>query len=202
MRGDRGMKYKPLTDAELARALKHLVILTDTAEQENSHITDYFTKKKIVFKEFSLNEGDYSGMISYNEETNKILGITKDLYFNDVIVIERKANVDELCKNLKNTGTKERQRFEFELTRIKLNCINKFLLIEDGDIERTIWSEKYRSNYHPKALYNSLKRFEARYRCPLIDKDKEVSPFWIYNTIQSHVKEELKQGEYMEVEHE
>lgn len=192
------MRYKPLTDTELNKVLKHLVILVDTAEQENSHIIDYFTKKKIAFKEFSLSEGDYSGMIAHNEETEKLLGITKDLYFNDVIVIERKANVDELCNNLKNTGTKERQRFEFELTRIKLNCVNKFLLVEDKDIERTIWGKKYRSNYLPKALYNSLKRFEARYRCPLMNKDKEISPFWIYNTIQSFVKEELKQGEYME----
>lgn len=191
------MIYKPLTDTELAKVLKHLVILTDTAEKENSHIIDYFTKEKIAFEKYSLSEGDYSGMIAHNEETHKILGITKDLYFNDVIVIERKASVDELCNNLKNTGTKERQRFEFELTRIKLNCVNKYLLIEDGNIEGTIWGKKYTSNYHPKALYNSLKRFEARYRCPLIDKEKSIAPFWIYNTIESYVKEELKQGKYM-----
>jgi hypothetical protein len=196
------MRYKPLTDTELTKVLKHLVILTDTAEKENSHIIDYFTKKKIAFKKVSLSEGDYSGMIACNEETEKLLGISKDLYFNDVIVIERKAHLDELCGNLKNTGTKERQRFEFELTRIKLNCANKFLLIEDNDGEENIRKKNYMSEFEPKALYNSLKSFEARYKCPIVFNSKTISPGWIYSTIERHIREELKRGDYMEVEHE
>lgn len=201
------MRYKPLTDAELTKVLKHLVILVDTAEKKdredkkikgNQHITDYFNKKKITYKEFSLSEGDYSGMIAYNQDTEKILGIKKDLYFNDVIAIERKAHIDELCNNLKSKGDKERERFEFELTRLKLNTENKFLLIEDKDGEENIRNHNYRSYFKPVSLYNSLKAFEARYRVPIVFKSKEISPMWIYSTIRMHIREKLKQGEYME----
>lgn len=192
------MKYKPLTDTEINKVLKHFVVLTDSAEQENTHIIDYFQKKKIAYKEFSLNEGDYSGMILHNEETEKILGIRKDLYFNDIIAIERKAHIDELCGNLKSTGTKERERFEFELTRLQLNTESKFLLIEDKDFEENIRTRSYRSDFHPKALYNSLKSFEARYKCPIVGKSKEVSPMWIYSTVKMHIREKLKQGNYIE----
>ncbi|MEG0133098.1 MAG: ERCC4 domain-containing protein [Clostridium sp.] len=194
------MRYKPLTDAELKKVLKHLVILTDSAEQENSHIIEYFEKKKIAFNQFSLSEGDYSGMITCNEETAKILGITKDLYFTNDILIERKAHIDELCGNLKNTGTKERQRFEFELTRIALSGADKFLLIEDKDGEENIRTRNYRSEYEPAALYNSLKAFEARYKCPIVFNSKEISPMWIFSTIKMHVREKLKQGEYIQEE--
>ena len=37
--------------SELDKILKTPVILIDTREQENIHITDYFDKKKIQYKE-------------------------------------------------------------------------------------------------------------------------------------------------------
>lgn len=193
------MRYRSLTDTELNKVLKHMVIIHAGNEQENSHITDYFDKKKIRYKKTQISEGDYSAYIECNDETSTILGITKDLYFTDVIAIERKACIDELCNNLKSTGTKERERFEFELTRLKLNTENKFLLIEDKDGEENIRKRNYRSKFEPQALYNSLKSFEARYKCPIAFKSKEISPKWIYSTIKSHVREELKRGRYMEV---
>lgn len=192
------MRYKPLTDAELNKVLKSMVIIHAGNEQENTHITNYFDKKKIKYKKTQISEGDYSAYVECNEETSKILGITKDLYFTDVIAIERKACIDELCNNLKSTGTKERERFEFELTRLKLNTENKFLLIEDKDGEENIRNHNYRSDFKPVSLYNSLKAFEARYKVPIVFQSKEISPMWIYSTIRSHVREKLKQGEYME----
>ena len=73
-------KYK---DSEIEKILKSIVILIDTREQENSHIKDYFDKKKIAYKPQKLDYGDYSFCIPRNEA----LGISRELYFNDIVCI-------------------------------------------------------------------------------------------------------------------
>lgn len=87
--------------------ISSIIILIDTREKVNSHITDYFDRKEISYKKKALDYGDYSFMIPANEK----LSIPRDLYFNTTCVIERKASLEEISNNL----TKERDRFEKEL---------------------------------------------------------------------------------------
>ena len=52
-------KYK-YTDSEERELLDSIVILVDTREKVNDHITDYFDKHHIPYKKKALKNGDYS----------------------------------------------------------------------------------------------------------------------------------------------
>ena len=74
------------TDKEIKILLKSMVILVDSREQNNLHLTKWFDEKKIPYKVEKLGTADYSFYLPSNIE----LGIPRDLYFTDKIVIERK----------------------------------------------------------------------------------------------------------------
>ena len=78
-------KYK-YTDKEMEELISSIVILVDTREKVNSHITDYFDRKEIKYKKKALSYGDYSFMIPANEK----LSIPRDLYFNTTCVKSRR----------------------------------------------------------------------------------------------------------------
>ncbi len=78
-------KYK-YTDKEMEELISSIVILIDTREKVNSHITDYFDRKGIPYKKKALDYGDYSFMIPANEK----LSIPRDLYFNTTCVMKEK----------------------------------------------------------------------------------------------------------------
>ena len=46
------------TDKEIDQLVRSIVILTDTREQKNQHILDWFDKKKIPHKTKALSNGD------------------------------------------------------------------------------------------------------------------------------------------------
>ncbi len=97
------------TDGEINSLLKTLVILVDTREQKSEHITAYFDKMNISYKQRALDCGDYSFMLPAMETS----GLLKDIHFSGVFSIERKANLTELSNNL----TQERQRIESEFMK-------------------------------------------------------------------------------------
>src|SRR5690554_903492 len=113
------------TKTEQKKILSSLVMLIDTREQENSHITSYFDRQGIGWKNKKLDYGDYSFLLPAAPN----LGIMRDLYFTREIVIERKANLDELAGNL----THGRAAFEAEL--IRANGFKMLLLVEGGSWE-------------------------------------------------------------------
>ena len=121
------------TKTELEELLDSIEILIDTREKENKHITDYLKRQGVKFKTKKLDYGDYSFMIPANKQH----GIFKDIYFNEQLVIERKASLEELSNNM----THERQRFENELIR-KGSC-RFILLIENQNGCRDIVNYKY-----------------------------------------------------------
>ena len=96
-----------------------MVVLIDTREKKNDHITEYFDKHKIAYERRALSCGDYSFYIKANQE----LAIPRDLYFDNQIYVERKASLDELAINF----TKERKRFEEEFDNLKGRRQNIFL---------------------------------------------------------------------------
>jgi ERCC4-type nuclease len=83
-----------------------MVIITDSREQKNKHVTDYFESQKIVYMSRTLKTGDYSAFIPRNDD----LGITRDIHLQ--ASIERKNSIDELAQSIT-----DRTRFENELIR-------------------------------------------------------------------------------------
>jgi ERCC4-type nuclease len=97
------------TETEMKAILKRMTIVIDTREKENQHITSHFDMKRIPYISKALNYGDYSYFLPAYPE----YGINRDLNFTSRLIIERKADLEELSGNL---GQK-RELFENELRR-------------------------------------------------------------------------------------
>lgn len=107
---------------QIKKLTKEMVILIDTREKENSHITNYFDKKGIKYKKQALEFGDYSFMLP------QVDGLTgNELYFHKEIIIERKNSLEELSGNL----GKNRDRFEKEFLKARNSGISIHLMVEN-----------------------------------------------------------------------
>ncbi len=169
------------TDKEIDELIGSMVILVDTREKENGHITDHFTKKGIAFKKKALSQGDYSFMLPANEA----LSIPRDLYFDREIMIERKGSLEELSGNL----AQQRDRFEKELA---LAPANKVLLIENASYA-DMAAGNYRTQYNKKSFWASLHSFWHRYGLPFVFiENKKCSGLFIYGTFCYYLKSHLK----------
>lgn len=167
------------TDKEITDLLKTITILTDSREQRNEHIIDYFKSKSIAYKEGKQDTGDYSVTLPKNEA----YGIHRDIYF--PLAVERKNSVDELAQTIK-----ERTRFENELIRSKEM---KFLLmVEDPNGYENLIMGRYQSQFEPKALLGSLKSFEARYGFSTVFIPKKAAGNYLYHHFYYHVRNFLK----------
>lgn len=133
-----------------------MVILIDTREKVNNHITQYFDKAKIPYKTKALDYGDYSFYIPKNEN----LSIPRDLYFDHKTVIERKGSLEELSGNL----TKERDRLEKELS---LSPKTKVLLIENANYSDVV-TGNYNTQYNNKSYWASIHSMWHKYNTPFI----------------------------------
>lgn len=166
---------------EIDLILKSMVIITDTREQKNSHITSYFDAQKITYMKRALKTGDYSAFIPKNEE----LGIFRDIHLQ--ASIERKNSIDELAGNIA-----ERSRFENEL--IRASSSHFIMIVEDKDGYENLLNHNYRSQYTPKALLGSIKAFEVRYGFTTIFLDKKLTGNYINYHLRGLVNEYLKNG--------
>lgn len=155
------MQYH-FTPSEMDKVMiEHFVILVDTAEKRNEHITNYFDEHKILWKSKHLNTGDYTLMITACPE----LGITQDLYFTDELCIERKNSLDEIIGNF-NSSSKDGERVFKEFSRMS-GITRNFLMIEGGSID-DILEGKYASSRKPSAVLRSILTWQARTQfCPL-----------------------------------
>jgi ERCC4-type nuclease len=176
------MRYH-FTDAEVKQLLGSLVVLVDTREQENGHILSYFDQKKILYEKRALSYGDYSIKIPKNDE----LGVNRDIFFDNSVIVERKGSLDELAGNL----TKDRARFESELIRAK--GVNIALMVENATYTDLVMG-RYRSEYKPKSFVATLATFSARYGLDVNFVDKELAGNWIYHRLYYAVREELLHG--------
>lgn len=176
------MRYNKYTDTEIKKLLKSIIILIDTREQRKDHIEKYFKEKDINYKIMKLEHGDYTCMIPANEK----LGIYRDMYFNDIISIERKGSLEELSGNF----TKGRTQIENEFIRSKGKLI---LLIENATYENIILHQ-YKTEYKPLSFIATLKTFEARYGIETNFVRGAFSGNFIYMTMKYHIRELLKSG--------
>ncbi len=175
------LKYR-YTSNEKKKLLNSLKILIDTREKANDHIINYFKRKGVEHKNKKLDFGDYSFMLPANPE----LGIMRDIYFNDQISIERKANLDELSNNF----THERTRFENEL--IRSNGGKLILLIENEQGYRDIINHNYRTGYNPKSFIGTLHSFKHRYKLDTIFIDPKSAGNFIYYCFYYWLRDYLK----------
>lgn len=155
------------SNSELKELLSSMVMLIDTREQVNQHITSYFRTQGVSFRDKKLDYGDYSAYLPANPK----LGIQRHLYLN--ASIERKNSVDELAQSIK-----DRTRFENELIRAKGSPF--LLMVEDVNGYEKIIRGEYRSQYQPKALLASLKAFEARYGFQTVFVSQQTAGNYIY----------------------
>ncbi len=169
------------TDMEMEELVSSLTVLVDTREKRNEHILDYFDRKKILYKKKALDYGDYSFMLPANEK----LSIPRDLYFNNQIVVERKASLEEISGNL----TKERDRFEKELC---LAPKTKVLLIENANYS-DIATGNYNTQYNKKSFWASIHSFWFKYNIPVMFMpDNQYSGLFIRGFFEYYLKNYMK----------
>lgn len=169
------------TDTEMKQLIESVVILVDTKEKVNNHLIEYFDKQNIKHKTKALDYGDYSFMIPKDES----LSIPRDLYFDNKIMVERKANLEEISTNL----TKERDRFEKELT---LAPKEKIILIENANYSDVVLGN-YNTQYNKKSFWASIHSFWHKYNIPIVFMpDNKFSGIFIWGYFQYYIKNYFK----------
>ena len=169
------------TDNEMEELLSSMVILVDTREKKNSHVLEYFDKKGIAYIEKALGRGDYSFMVKANEK----LGIPRDLYFMNKVVVERKGSLEELSSNL----TQERDRFEKELC---LDPKDKVLLIENANYS-DIANGNYNTKYNKKSYWGAIHSFWFKYNLPVFFMpDPKYSGLFIRGYFEYYLKNYIR----------
>jgi hypothetical protein len=160
--------YK-FTDKEEKELLDSMTILLDTREQTNQHIVDWLEKKKKPYKQKKLDYADYSFMIPANEKLN----IPRDLYFNNVVAIERKSSLDELCGNF--STDRARIEKEFSLYQGNLKMIIENATYEDAK------NGNYKSKYSVESFLGTLHSFSIKYGVDFVFMpNKESTPLYMY----------------------
>lgn len=164
------------SDTDIKKALKGLVVLCDSREQVNKEIIAYFDKANVQHVTRALETGDYSAMLGSST-------------FEDEIVIERKANLDEIAGNFANG----RDRFEREFIRAKANGIKVFLIIENAS-----WSDilihNYRSDLKPQSFIATLLSWQARFNITVVFCKPSETGQIIYTTLYYWIRNRLKRG--------
>jgi ERCC4-type nuclease len=168
-------------DKEIKQIISSMVVLIDSREKVNSHIKMWLKSNKIGYMDYTLGFGDYSFMILKNES----LDILENTYFTDEIVVERKANAEEISGNF--AQNRERFKREFERSNGVLR-----LLIEDTNYA-DICEGKYKTKFPKESFVGSLHSFQEQYNCPFFFTDKEHSGKYIYNTFYYYLRNKLKQ---------
>lgn len=170
------------TDDELKELLSSMVVIYDSNEKENKHILEYLDKKKVKYKKMKLNFGDYSFYLPANEK----LGIHRDLYFTDVVTVERKGSLEELSGNF----TKGRANIEEEFTR-KRGAM--YLMIENATYEDII-NHNYKTEYKPLSYLATLNSFEARYNLKTSFVKRQAAGNFIYHKFLYYLREYFVRG--------
>ena len=173
-----------LSDYKVEKLLKQMVILVDTAEQENSHITNAFDKHKIAWRKKSLKFGDYSCELKADDS-----GLPCDVTLENIVVVERKNSLDELGNNLKDGRTQFRNEF---IESVRVGCQNTHLVIEKGS-----WADIDKGNYeyghkNAKSFYNSLLSFANRYNIKIDFVPKDLIWLHIVRIMQMQLKNLLE----------
>lgn len=203
------MRYR-FTEKEIREILGKIVVLVDTREKANDHITNWMIAHKIPYKIQKVDYGDYS---CYLPE-GSFKGQARDIYFTNDIAVERKFCIDELAMNLKSKKENLNEinkeiidvlgksylekvlrsdylRIKQELCNMNKYNIQFFIYIEDNLFHKHIREGKYRSQYDPQALYARIKGLESEFNTKIVPIAKEYIASEIYATLKMGVRNVL-----------
>ena len=139
--------------------LNDFVILTDTRQQRENHITKTFDKQGIIHIRTGLPSADYMAL-RYEEG--------KGLYLDYSVLIDTKKDLLELCGNL----TKDHDRLVREIDKgHELGCEEFVFIIGDTKI-KTIEDIKKWSSPHTKVkgyvLLKIMQTFKEHHNCKFV----------------------------------
>ena len=161
---------------EIEEALKGMVVLVDTREQDTARLRVRLKDMKCEHERCKLDFGDYSAKVPVNGEW---------LTLN--VAIERKMDLDELAQCYCNG----RKRFEREFERAQTAGAKIYLLIENATWEDA-YTGNYRSKMAPQALIASILAWLSRYRCQVIFCRQRTSGRLIYDILYREAREHLE----------
>ena len=161
---------------EIEEALKGMVVLVDTREQDTARLRVRLKDMKCEYERCKLDFGDYSAKIPINDE-----------WYTLNIAVERKMDLDELAQCYCNG----RKRFEREFERAQTAGAKIYLLVENATWEDA-YTGNYRSKMAPQALIASILAWLSRYRCQVIFCRQRTSGRLIYDILYREAREYLE----------
>ena len=191
------LKYKIVIDSR-EKSINHILNKFDEGfEHKPSHHDMYRGKKstysdpvQYYIQEKGLKTGDYT--IAVQLQNGEVIN------FQDKIVIERKADLNELCCNFfDKKDTEGKTRLERELDRAKEQGIKVILLVEVDNMHSKILSSKcFRydkaSKVSPTSFNAILRSLQAKYDISIEYCRKEDSARLIHDILFYHAREYLK----------
>ena len=191
-------KYKIIIDTREKKIQNHILNKFEEGfEYKPSHHDMYRGKKSTYsdpvdyyIQEKGLKVGDYT--IAVKLPNGEVIN------FKDKIVIERKADLNELCCNFFDKKDEEgKTRLERELDRAKEQGIKVILLVETDNMHNKILSSKHfrfdkASKVSPKAFNSILRSLQAKYDISIEYCDKKDSARLIHDVLYYHAREYLK----------
>lgn len=153
-----------------------MIILTDTREQKNKHILNWFDTNGIAHREERLETADYTFILPHYPELN----------IDRKCLVERKGSLNEVVGNL----TKDRDRFIKEFERVKPD--ENIQMVMENATWKKILNGSYRSEFSPTSYIASLMTICIRYGCPIWFCNPEESGQIIYSILKYQLREHLR----------
>ena len=192
-------KYKVVVDSR-EKSINHILNKFEEGFENKPSEHDMYRGKKSTYtepiqyyiQEKGLKVGDYT--IAVQLPNGEVVN------FKDKIVVERKADLNELCQNLFDRKTKDENglnRFERELKRAYEQGIRVHLVIEMADMYSKMLSSRHfrydkASKVNPASFEAMLQTKMARYNVTIWNMDKEDSARAIHNILYYGAREYLK----------
>ena len=173
-----------IKQCNIDKLISRLVVLIDTREQSNQHITQYLDKKGVQWRLKALETVDYSCELKANVE----LGLPFDITLENEIGIERKNSLTELAGNF----TQGRSAFEEKWQKAKATINNIHLVVEGGSW-KDIREGCYRSDFKSKSFYNSLISWRTKYGFKIDFVNPEFSGEHILRLLQDKLRKVLEE---------
>ena len=190
--------YKIIVDIREKKIQNHILNKFEEGFENKPSHHDMYRGKKSTYsdpvdyyiQEKGLKVGDYT--IAVKTPTGEVIN------FKDKIVIERKADLNELCCNFFDKKDEEgKTRLERELDRAKEQGMKVILLVETDNMHNKILSSKHfrfdkASKVSPKAFNSILRSLQAKYDISIEYCDKKDSARLIHDILYYHAREYLK----------
>lgn len=149
-----------------------MLIIIDTREKKNQHITEYLESENIRFQSRAMSVGDYTFELPDHKHLN----------LDNKYLIERKASLDELAGNF-TTG---RERFAREFERVTPD--QRLHLVLEDFTWNDLNAHNYRSGFLPQAYRASLLAWAVKYRFQTWTVKRSDSPQFIYELLKKELE--------------